>query len=134
MVASVLPLGELGVFPELLRARCARSLNLPGHRGEELDVIPPRVVEHVGQRTFPRAAGVIFWIYRLDRHALHGHVGVELPQQIQPRAELADGRALDVLLEREGHLAEALGFFLGEPARVELGWAVRVVLVGIVPG
>ena len=57
---------------------------------------------------------------------LHGHVGVELPQEIQPRAELADGGALDVLLEREGHLSEALRLFL-----VELGGGVLFVGVCI---
>ena len=62
---------------------------------------------------------------------LHGHVGVELPQEIQPRAELADGGALDVLLEREGHLSEALRLFLVEPAGVELGGGVLFVGVCI---
>ena len=62
---------------------------------------------------------------------LHGHVGVELPQEIQPGAELADGGALDVLLERESHLSEALRLFLVEPARVELGGGVLFVGVCI---
>ena len=154
VVPAVLPLGKTRVVAKLLRRGLTRRLDAPLHRRRELRVVPPRVVQHARQRALAgTAAGarrrvrVIVVVVvvavaegasrfvsanralRGSRLRLHGHVRVELPQQVEPRAELADGRALHVLLQSQGHLAQALSLLGGQTGGVH---AAQVRFFGVV--